>query len=224
MIEENFLQRRGNPMLLSPKEWILIREWFQSQIPSEVVFRAFDRGFEKKKTDEEKSFTSLTYFRRIVKSEFKKYQKSMEGTSPSIQKPQDLDVRNVQEFLARLLDELNLSSQRANEEENRVLSGLLLESREKIRVEILDPIIHDPATDLQRVEQQLNQLEKSIEKTLLQTIPDRQINQWKEDSMRELKMFEEKLEWSIYQEMLQRALIKAIRRHFRIPRLSLFYM
>ena len=49
VIEDHFLQKRGNPMLLSPKEWVLIREWYEASIPSEVVIRGIDRAFEKKK-------------------------------------------------------------------------------------------------------------------------------------------------------------------------------
>ena len=45
MIEEHFLQKRGNPMLLSPKEWALIREWYDAEIPEEVVLRAINRAF-----------------------------------------------------------------------------------------------------------------------------------------------------------------------------------
>jgi len=59
---------------------------------------------------------------------------------------------------------------------------------------------------------------------LLQMISEEQIKCMKEEAMRDLKTFEEKLELSVYQEMLRRFLIKSIRRLYNIPRLSLFYM
>jgi hypothetical protein len=42
--------------------------------------------------------------------------------------------------------------------------------------------------------------------------------------MRDLKSFQEKIEFSVYQEMINRALIKSVRKVYNIPRLSLFYM
>src|SRR4030095_16596104 len=83
MIEDYFVQKRGNSMLLSPKERALIREWHQAEMPQEVVIRAIDRAFEKKKDDDEKTPLSLNYFRRIVKSEYKRYLKSQEGLGRS---------------------------------------------------------------------------------------------------------------------------------------------
>jgi hypothetical protein len=42
--------------------------------------------------------------------------------------------------------------------------------------------------------------------------------------MRELKDFEGKLDFPVYQEMLRRSLIKSVRKIYNLPRLSLFYM
>jgi hypothetical protein len=74
------------------------------------------------------------------------------------------------------------------------------------------------------VEQQLTKLEEEIEQILLQLISEEQLKLFKEDAMRELKMFEEKLDLAVYQEMVRRALIKSARKLYNIPRLSLFYM
>src|SRR5688572_12820094 len=102
LIEDYFVQKRGNPMLLSPKEWALMGEWYEAGIPGEIVLRAIDRGFEKKKQDEFESPVSLNYFRRIVKSEYKRYLKSQEGLVGE-RKESTQDSANVQEFLERLI-------------------------------------------------------------------------------------------------------------------------
>ena len=224
LIEDYFIQKRGNPMLLSPKEWALIREWQEADIPVEVVLRSIDRGFEKKKDDDFQTTVSLNYFQRIVKSEYKRHLKSQEGLSDEERKPLAEESANVQQFLERLLRELQESSDQAGRAGNQAMSELLQGCREKLSGEVLKPFVENQTKNLQRVEHQLATLEKEIEKVLLQTVSDSQLNSFREDAMRDLKSFEEKIELPVYQEMITRALIKSIRKLYNIPRLSLFYM
>jgi hypothetical protein len=225
MIEQHFTQKRGNPMLLSPKEWALIREWHESGIPEEVVIRAIDRGFEKKNSDEEKNPVSLSYFKRIVKSEYKRFLKAQEGlqTAPSrADNPQS--AATITEYLQRLQTDLAESEKQASEKGNSALATLLQRCRETLSTQILQPLLQNPTPELQRVEQQLTALEKEIEQGLLQTISTTRLDQFREDAMRELKSFQDKIELPVYQEMITRALIKSVRKLYNIPRLSLFYM
>lgn len=222
VIEDHFLQKRGNPMLLSPKEWVLIREWYEASIPAEVVIRGIDRAFEKKK-DADNEITSLLYCKRIVKSEYKRHLKSMEGVDAShvSNEPPPADI---EQFLEKLAIGLAESETKAVEAGNEGLAAMLKLRATELRSQILDPFRAHPAMDRQRVEEQLTGIEKNMEQLLLQMVPANDLNRFKEDSMRELKAFEEKLEFGVYQEMLRRSLIKSIRKQYNIPRLSLFYM
>ncbi len=222
VIENHFLQKRGNPMLLSPKEWVLIREWYEAGIPFEVVIRGIDRAFEKKKGAEDE-ITSLLYCKRIVKSEYKRYLKSMEGAADSrasIEPPPG----DIEQFLEKLASDLSESGKRALERGNEGLAQMLKLRESELRSEVLNVFRANPSMDRQRVEEQLTGIEKNMEQLLMQMVPANDLTRFKEDSMRELKAFEEKLEFSVYQEMLRRSLIKAIRKQYNIPRLSLFYM
>lgn len=220
VIESHFLQKRGNPMLLSPKEWSLIREWYEAEIPMDVVIRGIDRAFENKK-EEPDAITSLRYCRRLVKSEHKRYLKSLEGAAAPTT---NAESKNVAEFLQQLGAGLSESSSVAAQNGNGTLSQLLAANSAKIKSEILEPFLAKQLNDLQRVEEQLTTIEKEIEQVLLPTISDEQMKHLKEDAMRELKTFEDKLDLAVYQEMLRRTLIKSIRKLYNIPRLSLFYM
>jgi len=104
------------------------------------------------------------------------------------------------------------------------MASLLRGCRERLSSGVLTPFREAASVDLQRVEHQLAELEKQIEQALLQTLSADQLEKFREDAMRELKSFEEKLEFPVYQEMINRALIKAVRKLYNIPRLSLFYM
>jgi hypothetical protein len=224
MIEDYFVQKRGNPMLLSPKEWALIREWHQAEIPQEVVIRAIDRGFEKKKDDAENTPLSLNYFRRIVKSEYKRYLKSQEGLGTDKKESKEETSANIRQYLEKLVSALTESEKQASQSGNQAMANLLQGCREKLSGGVLKPFQEGQQVELQRVENQLTILEKEIEQLLLQTISESQLNKFREDAMRDLKSFQEKIEFSVYQEMINRALIKSVRKVYNIPRLSLFYM
>lgn len=222
MIEEYFLQKRGNPVLLNPKEWTLIREWFEAEIPEEVVLRGIDRAMEKREEDDKASL-SLRYCKRIVKSEYKRYLKSLEGKQPSEAKATP-DAANVREFLTRLVSSLEQSSTSARESANAALADLLTQQKNVLQGQILNAFDPNSPLDLQRVEHQLTVLETEIEDVLFQTVSEERMKLLKEDAMHDLKSFQDKVELPVYQEMMRRALIKALRKLYSIPRLSLFYM
>jgi hypothetical protein len=219
-IEEYFLQKRGDPMLLKPTEWTLIREWYEAAIPAEVVLRGIDRAFERKTDDEDKHSLSLRYCRRLVKSEHKRHLRSLEGKAS--EKPQE--AVDFQQYFSNLVTSLSLSSAQARSKENAALADLLEQKTIQLDKEIVQPFRNDPSPNLQRVEHQLTTIEKEIEQALLLLISEDQMNHLKEDAMRDLKTFEQKLELPVYQEMVNRSVIKTLRKQYGIPRLSLFYL
>jgi len=46
-IEEHFGQRRGGPLVLSPKDWKLIQRWHEKRIPLPVVLRGINLAFDR---------------------------------------------------------------------------------------------------------------------------------------------------------------------------------
>ena len=221
-VEEHYSRKRGIPWPLSPKELKLIDEWFEAQIPMEVVLRGIDRAFKVKEGAEEKEISSLLYCRKIVKTEFKKHLKAMEGQKSAGETP--AEAKNVGEYLNGLADSLGKSVGHARDGENSALADFLAGRHKKLMDAIVIPFQQNPETDLQRVEQQLSDLEKEIEQVLLTLVSEDRIQIFKEEAMRELKTFETRLDLAVYQEMLRRALIKSLRKFYNIPRLSLFYM
>ncbi len=46
-IEEHFGQRRGGPLILSPRDWQLIQRWHEKGIPLPVVLRGINQAFDR---------------------------------------------------------------------------------------------------------------------------------------------------------------------------------
>jgi hypothetical protein len=65
-IESHFAMRRGTPFILSAKDWALMREWAEKEIPLPIIIEAIDSVFEKAAA-REKVVNSLSWARNAVK-------------------------------------------------------------------------------------------------------------------------------------------------------------
>lgn len=66
-VEDAFIEERGTPFFLLPKDWQLIKGWREGGIPSGTVIRAVRTAFEKKRARGDASkISSLTYCANAV--------------------------------------------------------------------------------------------------------------------------------------------------------------
>lgn len=71
-IEEVFIALRGAPLLLSPKDWQTARDWHRRGIPLELVTRALEELFEKRREEgKESKVSSLRYCAPAVEAAWK---------------------------------------------------------------------------------------------------------------------------------------------------------
>jgi hypothetical protein len=45
-IEEEFVRRRGKPLMISPMDWALVETWKTAGIPLHIVLRAINQAFD----------------------------------------------------------------------------------------------------------------------------------------------------------------------------------
>ncbi len=79
-IEDVFLELRGAPLQLSPRDWQIAREWHEAGIPLELVERTVREVFERRRArleaaekDDEKVW-NLAYLKRSVKAAWRRQQ------------------------------------------------------------------------------------------------------------------------------------------------------
>ena len=65
-IEAHFARRRGTPLVVSPKDWALMKKWSEEGIPLPVVIEALDSVFDKQE-EKGRKVNSLSYCRHAVK-------------------------------------------------------------------------------------------------------------------------------------------------------------
>ena len=89
-IEKVFLEERGSPLCLSPKDWHIARRWYEDGIPLDWVERTLHELFEKRRAKGTlDKVVNLRYCKRSVEAAWKRYQKMI---SPEVEAAIAIDV------------------------------------------------------------------------------------------------------------------------------------
>ena len=100
-IEKVFIEQRGAPLYLSPKDWRVALQWYQDEIPLEWVERTLCEIFEKRRAKGTvDKVVSLGYCKRSVQAAWKRHQKMQ---APAVEAEPAIDVAARLEALARRL-------------------------------------------------------------------------------------------------------------------------
>jgi hypothetical protein len=93
-IEEHFGQRRGGPLVLSPKEWLLVQRWREKGIPLPVVLRGINLAFDRFAASGPRPdrLNTLSYCAQHVETAWEEHRRTHAGSSlatagKSIDKP-----------------------------------------------------------------------------------------------------------------------------------------
>ena len=98
VIEEVFLELRGSPLQLSPKDWHVAREWHEEGIPLELVERTVRKIFERRKAkaeaeEKDEKVWGLIHCKRAVKAAWRRQQELEAPGSAGEQEELDLSAR-----------------------------------------------------------------------------------------------------------------------------------
>lgn len=102
-LEDLFIGLRGAPLMLSPSDWQVAKEWRRRGIPLELVRRVLREVFEKRKQRDADDIVGLRYFRRPVENAWKKARELAAGGERA--EPETFDLEGRLERLAAALPE-----------------------------------------------------------------------------------------------------------------------
>ncbi|MFQ5527205.1 MAG: hypothetical protein ACE5GX_13200 [Thermoanaerobaculia bacterium] len=105
-LEDAFVRLRGAPLLLSPADWQVAKEWRRQGIPLELAIRVLERIFERQESAEKRTgIRSLRYFRKAVEGSWLRIVE-MGGDPKEADSAEPIDV---EERLTRLVTALRLA-------------------------------------------------------------------------------------------------------------------
>lgn len=230
-IEDAFVRRRGRSLLLSPMDWALIESWKEMGIPLHVALRGIERSFDSYEAKPRKrSVKTLFYCQEEVEAQYAEWLESQLGAADAAAEgePDELmDARlpfprqSILEHLARS----RASLLKTAEDRPRKDKFYDLLVRVVARLEELERDFALAARpDAERLENDLTMLEKSLDEALLLNAPPAELQSARAETEEQLKPYKNRMERATYEQTFENLLLKRLREHYGLPRLSLFYL
>jgi hypothetical protein len=228
-IEEQFRKCRSEPVLLSPLDWALIESWKEQGFPLEAVLAGIERSFEKFKAGRRsyRKVNSLAYcsqevFRAVEESRAM----AAQGGTPRAVKaemPAPFSAEEISRFLARCAGAVDSAGQQAREEGKQVLAEELTEAAATLQA-LGARAQAQPTGNLEETERNLTALEEKLNASLLRGTPVDVLAPLHAEVDRGLIPFRRKMAAPEVDLLERRFLKNRLLEHYKIPRLSLFYL
>ena len=223
-IEECFRQCRGTPTLLSPLDWALIEAWKESGIPLEAVLIGMERAFQKfsKRPQRYRKINGLAFCSQCVLGAAEELATARrEGGSPREQEvtpASPFTAEEVSAYLGRNAAELEKAAGYWSERHPGAAHGL----REAATA--LRGVGAPDVEKLQELENVLSAIEDKLIALAIAAAPVELLAQFGQEFDRGLGAGRRGMA-AIQIESMQRQYVKKrLFEHYRMPRLSLFYL
>ena len=197
-IEESFIRLRGAPLLLSPADWQLARQWHRQGIPLSLVLETLEAVSARRaeKEDAHGRVQGLRYCAPAIEAAWLQQSELLATGVREAREPLDIQARL--ESLAKVVQELPF--------ETRHLSD---------RIGVLEG---SPET----VEQSLLDLDRDLIEMASGSLDQDQISEIEDSAAKSLAKVRARLPEDEIERVRQRLYRQAVRRHFGLPVLSLF--
>ncbi|MFH1288687.1 MAG: hypothetical protein ABII25_08345 [bacterium] len=211
-VETYFCQKKGKSLILSPKDWILIKKWFTEGIPLPLVLRGIDATFENNPNP--KRINSISYCESEILSSWETYKENMIGaTRKEDQKDAPAFVLDRISAIIEILSEKTKKGQKKLIYEHilslfRNLNNTLSKNGEKLT--FFD------------AEKKFNQSQKEIVQYLKNQLNEKEISEIEEKIEGKLEPYKKRMPQKTYQETKEQLFQKEILNKFSLTNIGLY--
>ncbi len=227
-IEELFIRRRGRNLLLSPLDWALIETWQKREIPLHIILRAIEKIFDAvdRQPAKKRAIKSLLYCREEIEAQYAAWLEMQVGKNGDAKdsrfKIQDSKSENANLSKSDLFSEEAIAAhlEKVSAELNHALNkakGDLKATLGKVSKHLAE--LRQNSYAAQKLEESLEKLDALVDESLLRNFETEKI---KSEIERQIASYKNKMEREIYERTFDLMLLKRLREHAEIPRLSLF--
>jgi hypothetical protein len=231
-IEEQFRKCRSEPVLLSPLDWALIESWKEQGFPLEAVLAGIERSFEKFQGRKRgyRKVNSLAYCAQEVFCAVEEARAAAaQGGAPrptAGAAPAPFTADEIARFLARCAEAVE-GAGRQSQGEGKAAPGALVEDVAEAAATLRAlsaRALAQPTTDLEELERTLTVLEEKLHAALLRATSVELLAQLRAEVERGLIPYRRKMGVAEVESLERRFLRNRLLEHYKIPRLSLFYL
>jgi hypothetical protein len=226
-IEECYRRCRNTPSLLSPLDWALIESWKEAGIPLEAVLAGIERSFTKfqKRPARLQRINSIAYCTQQILTATQEMKdggaSAKSGSDRSSAPPFTPD--EILRFLHRNAAALEQAAKEARESQQSVLAEDVAGVAASLR-ETATKQAASPAQNLQELELMLSALEEKVNAALSRAADVDLLAKLRGEVARGLGSSRSRMTAVQIESLERQFLKKRLFEHFRIPRLSLFYL
>lgn len=206
-VESYFVERRGSPLFITPKEWHLVAEWERLGIPLEVVQEAIDTVFERPKTRHRRR--TLAYCRQSVEAAFRRFKEARLGGRTEEALEVEHDVLRECERLVTMLG-------RAAESSPHALAEALRSAAREVEA------LARSGMTLARMESRLSELDEALVGALDRGVDPEKRRALEREATRTLASYRERMPEDVYDAAVRSAFLRRLRATFGLSRLSLY--
>ena len=236
-VEEEFVRRRGKPLLISPMDWALVESWKSAGIPLHLVLRAINEAFDAydARPNKFRKVNSVFYCQQAVESAFAEYRQTRVGAGadesgrasavagPAGESGNPFSKEVLLDFIARADRELEEAAENAVSPERREAAEAIARARDRL-ITIAGDIEASGQIAAEGLERDLDSIDRMILESLLICTPDDEITNLRAEGEAQLRSYRKKMDKSIYEQTVANFMSRRLREINRIPRLSLFYL
>lgn len=240
-VEEEFVRRRGKPLLVSPMDWALIESWKNAGIPLHVVLRAINSAFDsyESRSRRFRKVNSIFYCQQEVEATYAEYQLSQVGAKsekteshPESDQPKKQTRKDATaifpkevllDFFARSARELEHASTLASSSGRSEIADALLRARKRLD-EISAGVLRSVAPDAEAIERDLDGLDRLLLGALKLFAGEDGIKAIRSEAEKMLDPYRKKMDRGVYEQTVSNFISRRLRETSEVPRLSLFYL
>ena len=238
-IEEEFVRRRGKPLLISPMDWALIETWKTAGIPLHIVLRAINQAFDAydARAQKHRKVNSLFYCQQQVDSTFADYRVAQVGGSSELTQPSDEEATPGErsdkaeafpkdilfEFLARCDEQLLDAAGRISSAERLAVKTAIERARARL-ADITNDVRGSSRVDAEALERDLDSLDRMILDAARASCGESELKELQAEARSYLRGYKKKMDKAIYEQTVQNFISRRLREKNNIPRMSLFFL
>lgn len=225
-IEDAFVRRRGKHLFLSPLDWALMETWKQQGIPLHIVLRGVEKSFDSYDARPRKrTVKTLCYCQEEVEAQYAEWVEAHVGSaSASAEAESDKSPFSFAAISEHLQRSRNALSELA---ESRKQEDDLTEALTRA-IGLLADIEKDFASgatlDTRKLEDSLTGLERMLNDSMLSAAGPTTLDEFNKGVKDQLKPYRAQMDAAAYKQTFDNLLLKRLREHFALPRLSLFFV
>ncbi len=244
-VEEEFVRRRGKPLLVSPMDWALIESWKTAGIPLHIVLRAINQAFDSydARARKHRKVNSIFYCQQEVETEFADYRLSQVGAGPeSAPEPVKAEAAHLRkangsksqainafskemllDYLSRSDGELEATARAAVERGRNEITDAVTRARGRLK-ELASEIEASARVDEEALERDLDAIARLIRQSLISSMGEAELKQIRDEAESQLQSYRRKMDKAIYDQTIENFISRRLHEINHAPRLSLFYI